>query len=97
MSEILTWEQITQRFQGEWLLIIEAELDEQMGIIRGQVLAHSRKQDDIYNTLPLRQGRSASIEYVGEVPEDLAFNPFMDALTYPSRMGQERIDSLNPA
>jgi hypothetical protein len=74
MSEILTWEQMTQRFHGEWLLIVEAELDEQMGIIRGQVLAHSLKQDDIYNALPLRQGRSASIEYVGEIPEDLPFS-----------------------
>ncbi|MBD2078711.1 hypothetical protein [Leptolyngbya sp. FACHB-17] len=73
MSEILTWEQMTQRFQGEWLLIVEAELDEQMGIIQGQVLAHSSNQDDIYNALPLREGRSASIEYVGEMPEGLAF------------------------
>lgn len=73
MSEILSWEQMTQRFYGEWLLIVEAELDEHMGIIRGQVLAHSLKQDDIYNALSLRQGRSASIEYAGEIPEDLAF------------------------
>ncbi len=73
MSKILTWEQMTQRFQGEWLLIVEAELDEQMGIIQGQVLAHCSNQDDIYNALPLRKGRSASIEYVGEMPEGLAF------------------------
>jgi hypothetical protein len=73
MPETLTWEQITQKFQGEWLLIVEAELDEHMGIIQGQVLAHSPQQGDIYNALPLRQGRSASIEYVGEIPEDLAF------------------------
>jgi hypothetical protein len=73
MPETLTWEQITQKFPGEWLLIVEAELDEQMGIIQGQVLAHSPSQNDIYNALPLRQGRDASIEYVGEVPADLAF------------------------
>jgi hypothetical protein len=73
MAEILSWEEISRNFQGEWLLIIHAELDESMGIIRGQVLAHSPNQDDIYNALPLRQGHSASIEYVGEVPDDLAF------------------------
>jgi hypothetical protein len=73
LPEALTWEQITQEFQGEWLLIVEAKLDEHMGIIQGKILAHSPNQADIYNALPLRQGRDASIEYVGEVPEDLAF------------------------
>jgi hypothetical protein len=73
MSEILTWEEMSQKFYGEWLLIIHAELDEFMGVIRGEVVAHSPNQDDIYNSLHLRQGHSASIEYVGEVPDDLAF------------------------
>jgi hypothetical protein len=73
MTEILTWEEISQKFHGEWLLVINAELDEFMGIIRGEVLAHSPSQEEIYQSLYLRQGRSASIEYVGEVPEDLAF------------------------
>jgi hypothetical protein len=73
MAELLTWEEMSQKFHGEWLLIVHAELDEYMGILRGQVLAHSPNQDEIYNSLHLREGRSASIEYIGEVPEDLAF------------------------
>ncbi len=73
MAEILTWEEITQKFYGEWLLIVQAELDDTLGVIRGQVIAHSPNQDDIYNSLHLRQGRDASIEYVGDVPSDLAF------------------------
>jgi hypothetical protein len=73
MTEILTWEEMSQKFHGEWLLVVHAELDEFMGIIRGEVLAHSPSQEEIYQSLHLRQGRSASIEYVGEVPEDLAF------------------------
>ncbi len=51
MAEILTWEEITQKFYGEWLLIVQAELDETLGIIRGQVIAHSPNQDEIYNSL----------------------------------------------
>jgi hypothetical protein len=73
VPEILTWEEITQKFYGEWLLIVQAELDDTLGIIRGQVIAHSPNQDEIYNSLHLRQGRDASIEYVGGVPKDLAF------------------------
>jgi hypothetical protein len=66
MSATLTWEEISQKFYGEWVLIIHAELDESMGVLRGEVLAHSPNQDEIYDLLHLRQGRSASIEYVGE-------------------------------
>jgi hypothetical protein len=73
MSKLITWEEMSQKFNGEWLLIVHAELDETLGIIRGEVLAHSPNQEDVYNALPLRQGRSASIEYIGEVPEELAF------------------------
>lgn len=73
MSEILTWEEIIQKFYGEWLLIVQAELDDTLGIIRGQVIAHSPNQDEIYNSLHLRQGRDASIEYVGEVSGNLVF------------------------
>jgi hypothetical protein len=73
MSEILTWEEITQKFYGEWLLIVQAELDDTLGIIRGQVIAHSPNQDEICNSLHLRQGRDAAIEYVGEVSGNLVF------------------------
>ena len=73
MTQILTWEQMTEKFNGEWLLIIHAELDEYMGIISGEVIAHSPNQGEIYDALPLRKGYSACIEYIGEVPEDLAF------------------------
>jgi hypothetical protein len=67
MTEILTWEEMIQKFHGEWLLVVDAELDEFLGIVRGEVLAHSPSQEEIYQALHLRQGRSASIEYVDEV------------------------------
>ncbi len=73
MPHQLTWAEMKQRYPGEWLLIVEAELDKQLGVTCGEVLAHSPNQSDIYDALPLRQGRSASIEYTGEMPEDLAF------------------------
>jgi hypothetical protein len=66
MSEILSWEEMSQRFYGEWLLIVDAELDDCMGVLGGEVLAHSPNQGEIYDVLHLRRGRSASIEYVGE-------------------------------
>ena len=73
MAKILTWDEMTERFNGEWLLIIHAELDEYMGVISGEVVAHSQNQGEIYSSMHLRKGLDASIEYVGEVPDDLVF------------------------
>jgi hypothetical protein len=73
MTDLLTWEEMSQKFHGEWLLIINAELDESLGVIRGQVIAHSPSQGELYKSLHLVKGQSASIEHVGEVPADLAF------------------------
>ena len=73
MGNILTWEEMTQKFNGEWLLIIHAELDEYLGIVSGEVIAHSPNQGDIYDSLHLRKGLDASLEYVGDVPDNLAF------------------------
>jgi hypothetical protein len=71
MAEILTIEEMAQRYDGEWLLIAYTEMDEDFNVIRGEVIAHSPNQEDIYNVLPERKNRA--IEYVGKIPKDLAF------------------------
>ena len=73
MGNVLTWEEMTQKFNGEWLLIIHAELDEYLGVVSGEVIAHSPNQGEIYDSLHLRKGLDASLEYVGDVPDNLAF------------------------
>lgn len=73
MTQILSLAEMQQHYKNEWLLIAYTELDEDLNVIRGEVLTHSPDVDDIYNALPQRQGRAVAIEYVGEIPEDLAF------------------------
>jgi hypothetical protein len=73
LAEILTIEEMAQRYDGEWLLIAYTEMDEDFNVIRGEVLAHSPSQEEIYNVLPERKNRAVAIEYVGKTPEDLAF------------------------
>jgi hypothetical protein len=36
-------------------------------------LAHCLDEADIYKALPIARGRDVAIEYVGKVPDDLAF------------------------
>jgi hypothetical protein len=73
MAETLSLEEMAKRYDGEWLLIAYTELDEDLNVVRGQVLAHSSSQEEIYGALPLAKGKAVAFEYVGKVPDDLAF------------------------
>ena len=71
--ERLTLEEMYQKYPDRWLLIADPELDEELNVIRGEVVLASEDRDDIYNNLHLRNGKSAAIEHTGEWPEDLHF------------------------
>lgn len=73
MGEILSLEQIYQQYPDQWVLIVEPELDENLNVIRGYVLAHSPDQDEIYSQLSSTKNISAAIEYTGQVPENISF------------------------
>lgn len=60
-----------RHYDGEWLLIAYTELNENMEVVAGEVLAHSPHQEDIYQTLELVKEQPVAIEYVGKIPEDL--------------------------
>ena len=54
------------------MLIAYTELDEDLNVIRGEVLAHSRTRDLLYNNPLSRKGKSVAREYICPIPEDLA-------------------------
>lgn len=78
MSDILTLEEMKQRYYGEWLLVACTEIDAQMNPIRGEVIAHSLDRDTIYDAiaahrhLPSPPTRTLAIEYVGDIPDEWA-------------------------
>jgi hypothetical protein len=71
-SQIFTLEEIIKRYPDEWVLIVSPELDEDLNVIRGEVLIHSPDRDEVYNSLSLRKGKPVAIEYcTGKVPDNL--------------------------
>jgi hypothetical protein len=72
MRNILSFEEMQQRYSGEWLLIAYTEIDDELNVIQGEVLAHSLNRDDIYAAISAKDGKSVAIEYIGDIPEDLA-------------------------
>jgi hypothetical protein len=73
MSEIMTFEEIKLRYDGEWVLIAYTETDEDLQVVKGKVIAHSANKKDIYQALESATDQPLAIEYMGQVPEDLAF------------------------
>lgn len=71
MAELMSMQEIREEYAGEWLLIDWEELDDELNIIRGKVLAHSPRKEEVYRHLLKLRGKKVSIEYAGEVPEDL--------------------------
>jgi hypothetical protein len=73
MSCILSFKEIEQIFDGEWVLIAYTELDPNLKPIAGEVLAHSIDRDTVYDALLHRGDRGVAIECFAHTPEDLAF------------------------
>ncbi|MFM2431189.1 MAG: hypothetical protein RLZZ511_2402 [Cyanobacteriota bacterium] len=70
---VLTIAEIRQRYDGEWVLVAYKDLDDQLQVLSGEVLAHSPDRDVVYAALPLGRDRDVAIECFAHIPEDLAF------------------------
>ena len=68
---ILTLEEIVNKYPNEWVLIAYTELDENLNVIRGKVLANSQNCDDIYDLLLSTKDISVATQYTGEIPENI--------------------------
>jgi hypothetical protein len=72
MDQEMTIEEIRSRFDSEWVLIEDPKTDEELNILGGRVLHHSKDRDEVYRrAVALRPKRSALI-YTGEIPEETA-------------------------
>ena len=72
MDNEMTLEEIESQFDSEWVLIEDPNTDEDLKVLGGRVLHHSKDRDEVYRkAVSLRPKRSALI-YTGEIPEDTA-------------------------
>lgn len=72
MNQIMTIEKIKTQFDSEWILIEDPQTNDDLKVLGGKVLHHSKDRDEVYRkAVSLRPKRSA-IVYTGEIPEDTA-------------------------
>jgi hypothetical protein len=65
MMQVLSFGEIEQRYDGEWVLIAYTELDENLKPIAGEVIAHSINRDVVYDAIA---HRGVAIECFVKVP-----------------------------
>ena len=69
----MTLAEIRERYKGKWVLIEFHQLDRNLEVVDGDVIAVGDSKEEIYGKL-LTQGREKStvIRYCGEWPTDIA-------------------------
>ena len=73
MDKVMSWKEIEETFDSEWVIIEDPELTPMLEIIRGKVVFHGKDKDKLHQKMrELRPLRSAVI-FVGDPPKDLEF------------------------
>ena len=81
MNEVLTRAEMEEQFQGEWLLIADPEVNEDLEVLRGRVVRHSPERDEVYQAgVEFRLKHTASL-YVGPPSEHVWLNEWKYLLT----------------
>lgn len=73
MDEVLTLAEIEARYPDEWILVEDPELDEQLEVVRGKVVAHSPDREEFDREIVTLQPQSSAFVYTGSVPDDVEF------------------------
>lgn len=62
----MTLEQIKHQYPNEWVLIEFTQLDDELRVIDGDVIAHSPSRHEIDKQLSTLRNEKIAVEYTGE-------------------------------
>ena len=69
MEKVMTNTEIESEFGSEWVLVIEPETNEQLEVVKGKVVHHSKDRDEVYRKAIAVRPKRFAILYTGEIPE----------------------------
>jgi hypothetical protein len=64
------------------VLIAFTELDAELKVVQGEVIAHSPSKQEIYQKLLQLENERIAIEFTGEMPKEPAYLRFETALNF---------------
>lgn len=62
--------EIQARYDGEWVLIGDLEVDASLNVEHGQVLWHSKNRDEVYRQARLLKPKHSAFLFMGRLQED---------------------------
>ena len=62
----MTLEEIKQQYPNQWVLIEFTQLDDDLSLVDGKVLAHSLSRDEIEKELTTLRNEKIAVEFTGE-------------------------------
>ena len=68
MDKVMSWEEIEEAFDGEWVLIEDPECTPSHQVIRGRVVFHSKKRSEVSLKMRELPRLHHAVFYVGEPP-----------------------------
>jgi hypothetical protein len=72
MAKHMTLAQIEDRFESEWVLVSDPEVDEHLQVTGGRVLWHSKDRDEVDRKLLELRPKVFATLYTGRIPKDAA-------------------------
>ena len=69
MCEVLTMAEIEERYDGEWVLVGDPDLDDALRVKSGEVLCHSTDRDEVYRKAVELRPKHAAFLYLGSIPD----------------------------
>jgi len=70
VERVMTIREIESQFDSEWILVDEPETNEQLEVLKGKVVHHSKDRDEVYRKAVALRPKRCAILYTGEIPED---------------------------
>jgi hypothetical protein len=76
MGHILTRAEINASYDGEWVMVGDPDVDDQMEVQAGTVLCHNRDRDEFdRETLALEpRPKRVAVLFLGKMPEHVLLN-----------------------
>jgi len=72
MNKEMTMQEIESLYESEWVLIENPKTDEELKILGGKVIYHSKDRDEVYRKVVSLRPKRSAVLYTGEIPEDTA-------------------------
>ena len=71
MDEVMSWAEIKETFEGEWVLIEDPELSPVLQVIRGKVIFHSKDRAAVDAKMQELPRMHHAVKHIGGLPEGL--------------------------